>query len=173
LKKMHCIMKVLGLTLGASLYIAGIAAAAPVDLKQAKVDTSFVCQWDTIAAINDGIEAKNSADQSIPRFTLWDHLGTEEWVEILFPADVTVSELEAYWFDDEAVGGRCRTPEYWELQYLDGSAWKPVKASSDYGVEKDMYNKVTFGKVTTKGLRMELQLQDGFSGGILEVKAGF
>ena len=41
-----------------------------------------------------------------------------------------------------------------------------------YGVKPDAYNKVTFAPVTTTALRLEVQLQDGFSGGILRWRNG-
>jgi hypothetical protein len=37
-------------------------------------------------------------------------------------------------------------------------------------VAKDRYNPVSFAPVTTSGLRIELQLQPKFSGGVLEWK---
>jgi DUF1680 family protein len=39
---------------------------------------------DSVTAMNDGIEPKDSADESIPRFTWWDHHGTKEWVQYVF-----------------------------------------------------------------------------------------
>jgi len=43
-----------------------------------------------------------------------------------------------------------------------------VSASAPYGVEKDKFNRVPFEPVTTKQLRLVVQLQPEFSGGILE-----
>ena len=40
------------------------------------------------------------------------------------------------------------------------------------GVEDDRFNRVTFTPVTTTGLRLAIQLQDGVSAGILECKLG-
>ena len=50
----------------------------------------------------------------------------------------------------------------------EGGTWKPVKAAGAYGVAPDSFNEVTFEPVTTDALRLEVQLQPGFSGGILE-----
>ena len=49
------------------------------------------------------------------------------------------------------------------LFYKDGTEWKPVAATTEYSV-----NRVTFTPVTTTALRLEVQLQPHFSGGILE-----
>ena len=42
---------------------------------------------------------------------------------------------------------------------------------SAYGAAKDTFNKVRFTPVLTDGLRLEVELQPEFSGGILEWKA--
>jgi len=62
----------------------------------------------------------------------------------------------------------CRVPKSWQLQYRDGETWRPVPTDDVYGVAKDRYNRVAFPPLTTDGLRIEVQLQPEFSGGILE-----
>jgi hypothetical protein len=52
--------------------------------------------------------------------------------------------------------------------YRDSDEWKPVRDASDYGVERDKYNRVTFEPVTTDALRLEVQFQKSQSAGILE-----
>jgi hypothetical protein len=59
-------------------------------------------------------------------------------------------------------------PQSWRLLYQSGDAWKPVTGASNYGVEMDRFNRVAFDPVETKALRIEVQLQSGWSGGILE-----
>ena len=46
--------------------------------------------------------------------------------------------------------------------------WKPVDAEGKFGVAMDKFNAVEFAPVETNGLRLEVKLQDEFSGGILE-----
>lgn len=77
------------------------------------------------------------------------------------------SKAEIYWFDDTG-RGECRVPASWQLLYEDGGQWRPVEASSPYGVETDRLNALTFEPVTTTALRVEVQLQPNFSGGVLE-----
>jgi DUF1680 family protein len=136
---------------------------------EAKASASRVWQADTLAAINDGEEPKNSNDQGIPRLTFWDHKGTTEWVQYDFKSATAVSAVEVYWFDDTGNGG-CRVPASWQMLFKDGNEWKPVAGASEYGVRKDAYNRTTFAPITTMGLRLEVKLQPGFSGGILEWK---
>jgi len=128
-------------------------------------------EHNSLDAMSDSSEPKSSNDQTTPRFTWWDHLGTAEWAEYDFPKAKTLSSASVYWFDDTG-GGQCRVPQSWRLTYKDGDTWKPVEATGPYGVAPDTYNKVTFTPVTTTALRVEVQLQNGFSGGILRWRVG-
>jgi DUF1680 family protein len=123
---------------------------------------------DNIFALNDQIDPKASNDGAVPRFTWWPQKGSTEWVQYTFAEPATVGAVEVYWFDDVPPGG-CHVPASWKILYQDGSgAWKPVKATSDYPTKKDTYNRATFEPVKTNALRLEAQLRDGYSGGILE-----
>jgi hypothetical protein len=122
---------------------------------------------DTTEALCDGLLPQNSNDHGIPRFTWWDHRGTEEWVEYEFPAPRQVSGAEVYWFDDTGVG-QCRVPKSWTVLYRDVDTWRPVEAAGTGGVAKDCFNAVKFAPVTTRGLRLAVVLEEGVSGGILE-----
>jgi hypothetical protein len=59
-------------------------------------------------------------------------------------------------------------PKSWKLLYRDGNAWKPVAAAGEFGTRPDAWNRVAFPTVQTTALRIEVQLQPEFSGGILE-----
>jgi DUF1680 family protein len=120
-----------------------------------------------IEACFDGVLPGSSDDHSIPRMTWWDHKGTSEWVERQFDQPKKLSSVEVYWFDDTGRGG-CRVPKSWRLLHRDGPEWKPVAALTDFGVQRNQFNRATFTPVTTSGLRLEVQLQPGYSAGILE-----
>ena len=124
---------------------------------------------DSVEACFDGQEPQSSRDHDVPRFTWWDHRGTPEWVERRFAEPTKVTAAQVYWFDDTGLGS-CRVPQSWRLLYKDGQQWKPVAGTSQYGTQLDQYNRVTFTPVTTSALRVEVQLQPTFSGGILEWK---
>jgi len=124
---------------------------------------------DEISALCDGLEPSRSADHSIPRFTWWDRKGTTEWVQVWFERPQAISKSEVYWFDDTGIG-QCRVPASWRLLVLEGAAWKPVNISGDYPVVKDGWSRAAFEPVQTQAVRLEVQLKDGFSGGILEWK---
>ncbi|MEC7869185.1 MAG: hypothetical protein VYE00_16205, partial [Candidatus Poribacteria bacterium] len=71
------------------------------------------------------------------------------------------------WFDD-GDRGECRIPESWEMEWYNGTTWQPVTNSSAYGIELDVFNRVSFDAVQTTSIRVTVQLQEGMSGGILE-----
>ena len=128
---------------------------------------SWCWPGDTTAALNDGILPSSSDDQTIPRFTWWDHKGTEEWVEYDYGQPRRIDHCAVYWFDDTG-RGQCRVPASWQIQYLDGIDWKPVKPDGAYGLAKDRFNAVSFSPIETRSLRLVAQLQWKFSAGILE-----
>lgn len=120
-----------------------------------------------IGALTDQLEPRSSDDHSNPFFHWWPRKGTLEWVQYDFQKPEEVSVAEVYWFDDTGIG-ECRTPQSWRLLHKDGDEWKPVVTSDAYAVEKDKYNRVTFDKVRTSGLRLEVQLQPRWAAGIHE-----
>ncbi len=128
---------------------------------------SFTCPSDTLDALGDGLIPAASNDESIPRFTWWDHRGTTEWVQYDFPQPKVVSGVNVYWFDDTGKG-ECRVPKTWRVLYQDGGDWKPVPDAVRAATAKDRFNTLTFAPLKTSALRIEAVLQNGFSGGILE-----
>ncbi|MCX5637611.1 MAG: glycoside hydrolase family 127 protein [Planctomycetota bacterium] len=124
-------------------------------------------QRDTVDALSDGLLPQSSNDQSIPRFTWWDHRGTTEWVQYDFKQPRKVASAQVYWFDDTGSGG-CRVPKSWRVLYKDGDQWKDVTNVTGYDVAKDKFNQARFDPLQTASLRIEVQLQPEFSGGILE-----
>ena len=137
----------------------------PKKLYEASASHTF--GGDTPAAMADDLTPVSSADETIPRHTFWPHTGTSEWLEASFDEPRTVSSVSVYWFDDTG-HGQCRVPASWTLLARDGSGWKPIKSGDAFGVAADRFNTVRFDAVNSTALRIELQLQDGFSAGVLE-----
>ncbi|HTL58480.1 MAG TPA: beta-L-arabinofuranosidase domain-containing protein [Candidatus Limnocylindrales bacterium] len=133
------------------------------------VSASHCCPSDSVEAVVDGLEPKNSNDHSIPRFTWWDHRGTSEWVQYEFAGKRKVSSVQVYWFDDSGVGS-CRVPQSWQILFREAEHWTPVTTESAYEVKRDKYNRVAFKPVATTGLRLEVKLQREYSAGILQWK---
>jgi len=147
------------------------ALPAPTIASESKVSTSYQTHLDNaqLSGVNDQIEPRHSGDEETLFFHWWPHLGTQEWLQYDFKEEVTVLSVEVYWFDDTG-RGQCRVPKSWQVSYRHDGQWKPVAQSSGYGVEKDKFNKVTFEAVKTDALRLEVQFEEEFSGGVLEWK---
>lgn len=126
---------------------------------------------DEIAAVSDGIEPRGSNDSSAPRFTWRPHRGTTEWISWEFPKPTRVSEVHVYWYD-EGDEGDCRAPRSWRLLYRNGQDWTPVVARGSAGTERNRYNRLAFTPILAGELKLEVQLQDGFTAGILEWTIG-
>ncbi len=146
----------------------GHAWQAPMTpkLSKFKASASHCFEGDTVEAIGDGLLPAKSNDQSVPRFTWWPHVGSQEWVQFDFGAAKTISQAAVYWFDDTGVG-KCRVPASARLLYKAGDEWKFVPGG-EMGLEPDKLNHATFAPVTTTALRLDTQLQPQFSAGILE-----
>ena len=149
------------------LVVGKTSLAPPTIASRSVVSASHL--FNTLAALNDLEEIRNSQDQTIDRFTWWDHRGTREWVQYDFKEPATVNGCEVYWFDDTPGGGACRVPKSWRVLYRDREGqWQPVNDAGIGGTQPDTYNAVAFRPVRSAALRLEVQLQSGFSGGILE-----
>ena len=139
----------------------------PTVASTSRASASHCWPADSVSALNDQIEPANSNNHSIPRFTWWDRKGSTEWIQYDFAQPTNVEAVEVYWFDDTGRGA-CRVPQSWRLLVRDGHQWRPVRTQDNPGVEKDRYNLLRFAPVATSGLRIKVQLQPGFSGGVLE-----
>lgn len=141
--------------------------APPTIASESEVSASYI--HDQILAVNDQINPKNSNDHEIPRLTFWDHKGTTEWVQYDFKEERTISNIHIYWFDDGPVGG-CRIPETWKITYLKNGEWKEISKHGEYPVLKDEFTSIEISSIKTKSMKLEIKLQENFSGGILEWK---
>ncbi len=137
--------------------------------RDVRVEASHCFERDTVRAAVDNLLPRRSNDHSIPRMTWWPHRGTSEWLAFYFEKPKRVSSVEVYWFDDTG-RGQCRVPERWRVEWLDGQAWRPVKPLGPYPTDRDTFNRVQFAPVTTRALRLVVQLQPHFSAGVLEVR---
>jgi DUF1680 family protein len=120
-----------------------------------------------LMALNDQYEPENSNDHSTVFYHWWPKTNTTEWVQYTFQKPETVSRVKVYWFDDGPDGG-CRIPDSWQVKYLDGQQWKPVKNLKPYKVTKDAWDQVDFEVVKTSAVRLEVRLGKDYSSGIHE-----
>ncbi len=145
---------------------AVLPLAGPTILTNARITVSHGSNPESIV---DQIEPKSSNDESVPFFHWWPSKGEKEWVQVDFQKPEEVSQAEIYWFDDTGVG-ECRVPASWKMFYKENDKWTPVYTTDKYGVEKDKFNAVTFETVKTPSIKIEIQSQKDFAGGIHELK---
>jgi len=120
-------------------------------------------------AMIDQMEPQSSIDESLPYFHWWPSKGEKEFVQIDFVKPEEISELSIYWFDDTGIG-ECRVPTTWKVFYKEGEKWPAVYTTDKYGTEKDKYNSIIFETVRTQSIKIEIQSQKDFAGGIHEIK---
>lgn len=143
-------------------------APKPTVASQAKVTVSFRRSGMDPARLNDQLMPQNATDGFAPNFDFWPHKGTSEWVAYEFAGPTRVQRVTVSWFDDTG-RGECRLPAGWRVLYLaDNGQWRPVTGASEYLVHKSDPVNVSFDPVTTKALRLEIQLSTGFSAGLYE-----
>ncbi len=130
-----------------------------------KLSASHCWRTDTVAAIADGKLPSSSHDESIPRLTFWDHRGTSEWVQMEFGDGRAVHGVRVYWFDDTGKGS-CRLPKSWRISVLGARAWDPIEA--EYAIVKDGWSEARFPELRVISLRLEVELAEGASAGVLE-----
>ncbi len=118
-------------------------------------------------AIKDQLLPAAADDHLTPYFHWWPKKGTTEWVQYHFPARSRVTGVTVYWFDDTG-SGECRVPASWEIQYHDGTSWKPVQTTTTMTAARDAPSHVTFVPVETTDLRLMITLPQGFSAGLYE-----
>lgn len=137
----------------------------PTIASQAKVTTSGGANPN---AINDQQEPDSSSSGSV-FFHWWPKKGTTEWVQLTFKEETSIRSASVYWFDDTGKG-ECRPPTAWKVFYLAGTEWKEIQTTSTPGVKLDGFNTVTFPAVKTSAIKIEVELQKGWSAGIQEMK---
>jgi uncharacterized protein len=143
-------------------------APAPTLASQARVEVSFARAGMNIARINDQQMPRNATDGFAPAFDFWPNKGGTEWVAYEFGQAARVASATVSWFDDTGTG-ECRLPAAWRLAYRDDAGqWQAVAGASEYAIRKSEPVTVRFDPVTTKAMRLEIDLPPGFSAGLYE-----
>lgn len=144
-------------------------ASRPTLASNATPSSSHTNPSDSLEALSDGAQPASSDDETMPRFTWWDHRGTTEWVQYTFDEPTVVSGSAVYWWDESRLGRHCRVPASWKLEYRTASgAWQEVSDPSGYGTQIDTFNTTRFTPVETTAIRLVADFQDNWSAGILE-----
>jgi chitodextrinase len=129
----------------------------------AKPTTSFVSDWETLAAVNDGYTPANSNDKTHGAYGNWDHPNSVQWVQYTWAQSYIIKSIQIYWFDD---AGGVLTPTEAYIEYNNGLEW--IKAG-DVPCVKNTFNFLTVGGITTDKIRVSM-LNPTQSTGILEFR---
>ncbi|MFY7829946.1 MAG: beta-L-arabinofuranosidase domain-containing protein [Flectobacillus sp.] len=139
---------------------------APTIASKSKVSGS-VSNPLMLKALNDQYEVENSNDKSANFLHWWPKKNTTEYLQYDFDQTYTVSSSSIYWLDDSPWGG-CRIPASYKIYYQKDGEWIPVKVINQSPIAKDQLNTVQFEPVTTKAIKMEVQLPVDNAAGVIE-----
>lgn len=140
---------------------------APTIAGRSKISASHNVR--SLEAVRDQYEPLNSDDHNVVFYHWWPKQNTTEWIRYDFEKPEEVTTCKVYWLDDSPRQGGCRLPSSWKLSYLDDRGqWKDVKTNDNYSTEVDKYNTITFDKVKTSAMKLEVKLPSNFAAGIHE-----
>ena len=132
----------------------------------ATVESSFVSDWASTKALNDGIDPSNSNDTSAGVYANYPQVGTQS-VQYVFNKNFTISSMDVYWYDN---GDGMQVPASYNILYWDGSAWQYVKNPQGLGTKTNQYNTTTFTPVSTNAIAIQMTSKETSATGILEWK---
>ncbi len=118
-------------------------------------------------AIFDQIIPLYPGDRSPADYNWWPATNRWEFLEYDFDKPERISKTRVYWFDDGPDGG-CRLPAEWEILYLNGNIWEPVKPYNKYKITKDAIDSLVFEPVITTSVKIKVLLPASYSSGLYE-----
>ncbi len=126
--------------------------------------TSYVSPYETLGAINDGVDPTDKADHSHGAYGNFPRSG-KQWVEYDWDQPISTNKVDVYWWED---GKGIHLPVESRLTYWDGSKFVAVPDAKGLGVKPDTFNQTTFAEITTSRLRLEFDSDEKNSTGIIE-----
>ncbi len=120
-----------------------------------------------LPAVNDQLEPRNSNDKSVPYFSWKPDKNKWVYVQYDFPGQQVISGTKVYWFDEGSEGG-CRIPDEWEILYLSGNMWRPVKPLNPYRITRDSWDTLKFQPVRASAVKLKVKLNKNYSAGLYE-----
>lgn len=133
----------------------------------ATVSTSFVSGWESLGAVNDGVDPSSSA-KTTTAYGNWNgegDFGIYNWVQYDWSDAVNITSTSIYWWDDNPTDQGIAQPNDAYIEYWDGIDW--VNAGN-IGVALDTYNDLDIGSVWTQKIRVTMK--SPAATGILEWK---
>jgi len=120
-----------------------------------------------LPAVNDQLVPRNSDDKSVPYYHWRPEKNKWVYVEYDFPASQIISATKVYWYDD-GPGSDCRVPDEWEILYLSGNMWRPVKPLNPYRVTRNSWDTLKFLPVRASAVKLKVKLNKNYSAGLYE-----
>ena len=137
----------------------------PSKANGAVVTASHTSPQSSIAAVNDNLPPRDSADPRMPFFSWEPRTGTVETITYALPHPAMLSSAEVYWYVD---GGGHKLPVSWWLSWNRAGHWEPVAPKHAYPLEQDTFNRIDFEPIPTLEILLEVQLPEDATSGILE-----
>src|SRR5690625_182560 len=124
-----------------------------------KASASFSGKWDPVERLNDGNYEE--------RWTNWeqDHWRENDWVQIEFAEEKTISEVKFTFYDDS---GGTRPPESLYLEYWDGNEW--IEIPDTQLKVGDIEEVITFSQIVTSKIRAQMTAMPDACIAILEME---
>src|SRR5690349_15716394 len=101
---------------GTLVGVTGVALAAPGQsdnlARTGTPSASYTSPWESVAAINDGIDPPSSNDTVNRRWGTWPNRG-EQWAQVQWSSAQTLRSADVYFFDDNQ---GIDLPASWKLQ---------------------------------------------------------
>lgn len=122
----------------------------------AEPSTSFCSGWESLAAVNDGKDAKRSTGKSEAgsAYGTWGNDSDYETVTYTWESMVKITGTGLYFWTD---GGGIQFPSDYKYEYLDEDGeFVEVTNAEGLGVEADGYNVTKFDPVSTTAIRVTM-----------------
>ncbi len=144
----------------------------------AKVSSDYTAGWENLEGIKADWTPESSFGDGKHSWGNWPQdPGSEHWVQYDWDSPITTNKMDIYWYDD--MGGT-RVPGTLTIKYLkdggDPSAeadWLTAEMKTDWTTaqERDKFNTIEFGEITTKSIRLVMTVHDeGQANGICRWK---
>ncbi|MBN1951643.1 MAG: T9SS type A sorting domain-containing protein [Bacteroidales bacterium] len=131
----------------------------------ATASTSYVSDWETLDAVNDGYTPSNSNDKTQGAYGNWPNPNSYQWVQYTWDQDFILKSVEIYWFDDK---GGVLTPDTAFIQLYDNGDWETLD-SIPVPCLKDTFNYADLGDIAADRIRV-MFINGSESTGILEFR---
>lgn len=122
----------------------------------AAISSDYTASWENLNGINS-YEPTSSNDGVGHGWGNWQQsAGSEHWVQYEWGSEITTSEIQLYWYDDN---GDTRVPSALQIQYQDeAGSWKDAVMVTKYADAQKLnaYNVIQIEEITTKVIRLNM-----------------